>query len=393
MHLFKYLIARFSDPIPQELWKSLKRNVILKISILMCIGISSNWAQEQKDYSIAEDISKSSFLSIPPVSAFLLIDVAPNRVYQAGNTRSVKIDWTLRTYKTTPNIAVELQPFWLLYYNNGHIDDYRRASGFYKALSSLSLSVGTVNWGPQRTVAFAGKINLYSESDPLSDPDLDDIILDYRELKDYYKTKIKDLKLTLSKSNNIYEIRKCKTKMSNYTDSLFNISSEQASFNDEVKNQYYKDNWNASAVDLGFGRVYNYNIETDSMYRLNDGLGMWLNGSKDLGRNFQLTGMMKFMRFNQFDIHFLLGTNLRYGNPRFNFYSEIVYDCWSNPTASLNPEFKEVRQLEKVTIGYGGELKLNNIIQLNFGVRTNLDQHFKLASILPTANILCLMPL
>jgi hypothetical protein len=51
------------------------------------------------------------------------------------------------------------------------------------------------------------------------------------------------------------------------------------------------------------------------------------------------------------------------------------------------------RALEKSTIGFGGDFKLNSIIQLNIGMRYNLDQDFKFASLNPAANIICLMNL
>ena len=348
---------------------------------------------DNPNYNTVEDISKSTFISIPPASAFLLIDVAPNKVFQAGNTRSVKIDWTLRSYKSTPNLAIELQPIWLLYYNNGHIKDYRRASSFYRMLSTLSVSVGTVNWGPQRTVAYAAKLNLYSGNDPLLDSELESTFTDYDEIKFNYKSRIKELKNIIHLSHNINEIKSSKVKISTYLDSLSSLSQDQAAFNDEVKANYYRENWNTSAIDLGFGKIKNYDIQTDSVFKLNDGIGMWLTGSKDLGSKFQATGMVKFTRFGPLNSHVMLGANFRYGNPRFNFYTEIVHDLWNNPPKPGEIASREIRQLEKTTFCYGGELKLNNIIQLNFGVRTNLDQHLKLASILPTANVMCLMPL
>lgn len=369
-----------------------KFRLVLCLTLLL-LSIYITIAQEQEDYNTLDEISKSTFMSIPPASAFLLIDVAPNKVFQAGTCRSVKVDWTLRSYKSTPNLAIELQPLWLLYYNNGHIREYRRATNFYRALSKVSISIGTVNWGPQRTIAYAGKINLYTDHDPLLEPSLEESIETYEDYKSEHKFRIKALKNSLLKTKNMNEKRSIQRNISNEMDSLHSISIDQAYYNDEIKNQYYKENWNATAVDLGFGKINNYDIQTDSTFKINDGLGLWLIGSKDLGRKFQATGMIKLIHFDQLNTHLMVGANIRYGNPRFNFYTELVHDIWKNPSLPGSSDSKQIRQLEKTTFCYGGELKLNNIIQLNFGIRTNLDQHFKLASILPTANVMCLMPL
>jgi hypothetical protein len=96
------------------------------ISILSYSTISAQ--KETEEEASGTHSAKYTNLNVPSVPAFILLDVTAAKVQQAGYTRSVKIDWTMKNYKNTPNVGLELQPLWLLYYNQSDLSRYRKAS-------------------------------------------------------------------------------------------------------------------------------------------------------------------------------------------------------------------------------------------------------------------------
>lgn len=355
---------------------------------ILCIAILDMQAQSADDDSNSgANLAKTSNLNIPPIPALVLCDLTTNKVIQAGNNRSVKVDWKLGNYKAVPNLAIELQPLWLLYYNKPDLKRYRAASPLMRKLSTLSFSAASYNWNETtRSTPMALKITLYQEEDPLLDRRIDQNLEDFSYLRSYYKTEIKKLSNFINKNRDIDSLKEAHEQRKYYRDSLYILETQQEDNNRMYREDYLKNNWNASTIDLGMGKIWTYDLtRADSVTRIGNGFGMWLSGSQRLGYKLQLTGMVKFVRLSEDKALFLAGTNLRYGNPRFSFYTELVYDFWDNKEESWN--------VEKVLWGYGGDLKLSNIIQLTFGVRTNLDQNLKFANFFPAANITCLMNL
>ncbi len=344
---------------------------------------------EPEDENSGVYSAKYTNLNVPSVPAFILLDVTAAKVQQAGTTRSVKIDWTMKSYKNTPNIGIELQPLWLLYYNQGNLSRYRKASDIARKLSTISVSLGTYNQDFWRQIAYAFKINIYQGDDPLMNDDLVESTKEYEELKSNYNFKINESSSKLKYTNDLKEIKILKRKISNYKDSLFVVDQEQQDANRIFKENYLKENWNMPSIDIGFGKLKIYDIQNipDSSKQIFDGSGMWICGSAGVGNRGLISGMMKYVNINEMSTKFLVGMSYRYGNPRYNLYAEYSYDM-------PNDVFKPTgRALEKSTFGFGGDFKLNSIIQLNLGMRYNLDQDFKFASLNPAANIICLMNL
>lgn len=116
-------------------------------------------------------------------------------------------------------------------------------------------------------------------------------------------------------------------------------------------------------------------------------MGVWICGSSGVGYRGLLSGMLKFVNINNVSTKFLIGASYRYGNPKYNMYTEFSYDLSNDVYAPSG------RSLEKSTLGMGGDFKINSIVQLNLGLRFNMDQQFKFTSLNPAANIICLMNL
>jgi hypothetical protein len=367
---------------------------ILYMIFCICIAVTNLSAQLETE-DVLEDESSGTYsakytnLNVPSVPAFILLDVTAAKVQQAGISRSVKIDWTMKSYKNTPNIGIELQPLWLLYYNQGNLSRYRKASDLARKLSTISVSYGTYNQDFWRQIAYAFKINIFQGDDPLLNDDLVESTKDYEELKFNYQYKINEANSKLRYTNESKEIKMLKGKIRNLKDSLYIVDQNQQDANRIFKENYLKENWNMPTIDIGFGKLKIYDIQNipDSSKQIFEGSGMWICGSTGVGYRGLLSGMLKYVNITDMSTKFLVGFSYRYGNPKYNLYTEYSYDM-------SNDVYKPTgRALEKSTIGFGGDFKLNSIIQLNIGMRYNLDQDFKFASLNPAANIICLMNL
>ncbi|NOT37702.1 MAG: hypothetical protein HOP11_10035 [Saprospiraceae bacterium] len=363
---------------------------IVKIFALV-LGLSTlGFSQDEiEDENSGTYTAKYTNFNVSSVPAFVLLDVTANKVQQAGYSRSIKIDWTLKNYKNTPNVGLELQPLWLLLYNRGDLKKYRNATDFERTLSTLSVSIGTYNQDFWRQIAWALKINLYQEVDPLLNPSLDEVLGDFQSEKKQYMAIIEDLKIKIKNEKSEAAVKSLKKKMYLYKDSLFNSEEKQIELNKIYKQEFQKDHWNVPSVDFGIGRLKIYDVQNvpDSSKPIIRGFGMWLSGSKGIGYRCLLSGIMRFQSYSDNRVKFLMGSSLRYGNPRYNLYAEYSYDF------ANNYYFESERIVEKSTLGIGGDFKINSIIQLNLGLNINLDQRFNFVSLLPAANIICLMNL
>jgi hypothetical protein len=295
----------------------------------------------------------------------------------------------MKNYKNTPNVGLELQPLWLLYYNQSDLSRYRKASPLARKLSTLSVSVGTYNQDFWRQIAYAVKLNLYQGDDPLMNDDLDDATKEYEEEKALFKAYINDARAKLRKTDDLETIKKLKRRINDYKDSLFITDQNQKDANRIYKEEYLKENWNIPTVDVGFGKLRIYDIQNipDSSKQILSGMGVWICGSSGVGYRGLLSGMLKFVNINNVSTKFLIGASYRYGNPRYNMYTEFSYDLSNDVYAPSG------RSLEKSTFGMGGDFKINSIVQLNLGLRFNMDQKFKFTTLTPAANIICLMNL
>ncbi|MCP4147149.1 MAG: hypothetical protein GY757_05310, partial [bacterium] len=156
------------------------------------------------------------------------------------------------------------------------------------------------------------------------------------------------------------------------------ISKRELKRAQKYKEKYEKDNWNATVLDLGYGRIHNYTGDSLSKLVLkNRGFGFWLNGCYGFNtKRFLVSGLIKYIKMDEEEQYFG-GLNLRYGSAKANFFVEGVFE-------SLEIE-------DKVTIAYGGEYKINPTMMLEFGIRTEYDKDFKFANLKPVVKLNWLM--
>jgi hypothetical protein len=388
--------------------------------LLSAFTVSVAVAQQTNDVLPAP----SGDFTIPAAPAYQLLDANASLVGRASVTRDFKVDWSLKSYRLAPNLALEMQPVWLLAYNkNNDVSRYRKAGYLMRTLSTLSASAGTLDGNDTtRFFSYALKLNLFRSHDPLLD---DNLYTEYQasyenSLKEQIKTldslQIERKNLTsspkrdsldteiLRRENELFQFRKL------YRDQL---KQKQ----DEYKARY----WNASYVDVAWGRAFSFNPKltdkVDSLLLKNTGNGVWINASLGLGKRWLISSMFRtiqkegFVRTTIIDsltgapqlttqkknlLDFATGLNIRYGSVRYSFFIEGFYTRSRSTLPILDVNGFDTGNdalvaAERIVLAYGGDLRLGNNVLLNYGIRTTVDKRLSFRGMVPIASVTCLM--
>ncbi|MCP1384499.1 hypothetical protein [Runella salmonicolor] len=366
--------------------------MLYKSILLFFVGFYSlSFAQTQEETVPTLNAAKPLEFSIPTSAAFDLLGVTPAQVTKPGNIRDFKVDWSFQSWRLKPNIAIQAQPIWELFYNRSDLLKYQAAPKLLKMLSTLDVSAGTVEDEQlNRRLAGALKMTLFRSHDPLDEPDL------FRESTEQFYEQHAQLKTVLTQ---LEDSLKQLPKSPEYVDTRLKILEElennQVKINELEKNHkdrmtqlstfYLKEHWNASFLDVAIGKSYLYKNEgLDTLRLTQDGLSVWVNGCVGLGRKWLLTGMARYTKFNaprtKLTKEYFVGLNLRYGSPKFNFFVEVLTRDVSNPFS-----------FKTVTVAYGGDWRFSRNVMLSYGVRTVYGEDFRFKSLIPVASISCMM--
>ncbi len=83
--------------------------------------------------------------------------------------------------------------------------------------------------------------------------------------------------------------------------------------------------------------------------------------------------MVRYTTFNaprtNLKQEYFMGLSLRYGSPKFSFFTEILTRDASNPF-----------NFKTVTLAYGGDWRFSRNVLLSYGVRTLYGQNFSFKS-------------
>jgi hypothetical protein len=303
-----------------------------------------------------------------------------------------------------------MQPFWAFYYDRKGLDEYRKATPFMRTLSTLSLSFGIAKNDNVNHSAYAIKLNLFREKDPVSDPILlNQMAEELAEQQGPLKEYLRDLRAQLDTVSSREERMTLRDEIFNTRGQMASLQKGQKAQLIEVQARYMAENWNSSGLDIAFGRVYTYANDLDTLNIQNAGYALWLNGGVRSGHRGLLGGIFRLKKvgLNQ---DFMTGISYRFGGARFSFYSEFVYESLKNFSVSGFSDdelfaskyvrdldngwlqFNEpIESLTRLTLTYGGDFRLSNGILLNFALRTKLDERIKFKTLIPVANVTCLM--
>lgn len=406
------------------------KNILLLLSFFACI--SSKAQDAAKEEKQLDKLIPKEF-TIPASPLFDLMGSAPSRVVNSSNLKDFKVDWSFRNWRLNPNIAIQGQPIWELFYNKKDLSKYQKASYLARTLASTDLSIGTItNETNDRRVGAAVKINLYKQKDPLLVKQLyDDVLKEFDTelvlLRENEKQLLKALD-SVTKPNDIKKFRE-ELILNDVKLKTFNTRRKEAIV--EKSKEVIVNNWNASFVDIAVGQINSY--ETDSIgsfkklkLNRNTGKAFWINYGLKLGKRAMLTGLIRSTYYEE-EVSFKLknnitgdeaeektiadnkllsiGFNIRYGGPVYNFFIEFAKDAktFKTPIEALNDAFKAPNGQTVLTntvkwdvvdpynISVGGDWRIGRNLVLNYGLRMILDKNFKTTSVLPIANISCMM--
>lgn len=371
-------------------------------------------------------------LSIPSSPVFDLMGVTSSQVTRTSDIKDFKVDWSFKSWKLNPNLAIQSQPVWELFYNRKDLSKYQEASRFMRRLSSLDISIGSVqNEDNDRRIGFAAKLNLY-QRDPLMARELyGDIGEKYSKEKTELEKQLKALKIKLDTIQNILEKPGLRTEIKTVEDQLLAINSRRREEINGRAKIFVSEHWNASSLNVAVGKVYTY--KTDSAGSLkslrlnrNTGFGAWINGGVGLGKKLLLSGLFRTSWYEE-ELNFLVkdnntgeettqtaiaqntlftsGLNLRYGGAIYTFFVEFLYEKkgLKTPLEALTDVFKVSGNTEIVkssvkwdvvhpnTLSFGGDWRISQSVVINYGMRCVFDNNWKFRTFTPVATISCMM--
>jgi hypothetical protein len=372
-------------------------------------------------------------LTIPPSPIFDLMGVTSSQINRTSDIKDFKVDWSFKSWRLNPNLAIQSQPVWELLYNRKDLSKYQNASGMMRRLSSLDISIGSVqDENNDRRIGLAAKMNLYKERDPLMARSLyGDIGEKFQKEKEDLLVQVKELRDKLDSTQDILTKPGLRSEIKSVEEQLMTINSRR---NEEINSRakvFVAENWNASSLDISFGKVYTY--KTDSAGSLkslrlnrNTGWGGWLNANVGIGKKFLLSGLFRSSWYEE-ELDFLIrnnntgeeleqkavadntlltmGMNLRYGGSLYTFFVEFLYEKkgLKTPLEALGEAFKAPGEFEVIgstvkwdvvhpnTISFGGDWRLSRSVILNYGMRCIFDGNWTFRTFTPIVNISCMM--
>ena len=371
--------------------------------------------------------------SIPAAPVFDLMGVTSSQINRTSDIKDFKVDWSFKSWKLNPNLAIQSQPIWEMFYNRRDLSKYQQAPGFMRRLASTDLSIGSVlDENNDRRIGGAVKFNLLKQRDPLMARELfTDIGERFAQEQFNLDSQLRELKHTLDTTTDILAKPELRNQIQSTQEQLMTIHSRRNAEINERAKIYVNEYWNASSLDLAVGRVYSY--KTDSAGSLktlrlnrNTGFSGWLNGSVGIGKKFLLSGLIRSSWYEE-ELDFLIrdkttleefsqkavaentlysmGMNLRYGGSIYTFFIEFLYEKkgLKTPLEALSEAFTSPGGFEVVgnsvkwdvvhpnTLSIGGDWRISRSVVINYGMRCVFDARWKMQTFTPIATISCMM--
>lgn len=371
--------------------------------------------------------------AIPTSPLFDLMGVAPSQVARTAEIKDFKVDWSFKNWRVNPNLAIQAQPFWEIFYNKKNVEKYQKATYLQRMFASLDLSVGTIQTEIEdRRIGGALKMSLYQQSDPLLIKGAyDDVQKAFAEELEQLKKTEKNLLAILDSITKPSELQKTRDALRQNDIQLATFYNRRNAAIQEKAKQFVANNWNAAFVNIAFGKIYTYGTDSagglkNIKFNRNTGNGLWLNFGVGTGKRGLVSGLIR-TSFYEEEVTFnlkdnttgdeisattiaanklvSLGINFRYGGPVFNFFAEVIYEgkTVKTPIQVVNESFKVPARkaivsstvkwdiVHPYTINFGGDWRIGRNLVLNYGMRMLLDEKYKTVSFLPIANISCMM--
>lgn len=402
------------------------------LTALCLITLLTTTATAQQDETKAGRVTPKE-LTIPPSPVFDLMGVTSSQINRTSDIKDFKVDWSFKSWRLNPNLAIQSQPVWELFYNRKDLSKYQSASKFMRRLASLDVSIGTVqDENNDRRIGFAAKMNLFKQRDPLMASELYAGISEkFKTEKQDLETQLSELRLRLDTTKDILSKPALRSQILSTEEQLMSLNSRR---NGEINSRakiFVNENWNASSLDVAIGRVYSYKTDSSGSLKSlrlnrNTGYGGWLNANIGIGKKLLLSGLFRATWYEE-ELDFLIrntstneeasqkaiadntlytmGINLRYGSSIYTFFVEFLYEKkgLKTPLEALNETFSAPKDFAVVsssvkwdvvhpnTLSFGGDWRISRSVILNYGMRCVFDKNWKFTTFIPVATVSCMM--
>ncbi|HRB25418.1 MAG TPA: hypothetical protein PLU85_05455, partial [Bacteroidia bacterium] len=95
------------------------------LSILFCLN---NFAHSQIIQTESPAKITPREINVASSSIFDMMGVSSSQISKTSDVKDLKVDWSFKSWKLNPNIAVQGQPVWEIIYNRRDLSKYRSAS-------------------------------------------------------------------------------------------------------------------------------------------------------------------------------------------------------------------------------------------------------------------------
>lgn len=322
------------------------------------------YAQPEK--LIVERAIDASNFSVPSSAAFDLLGISPSTVHRPGTVRDFKLDWIFNEGGLNPNIAIELEPYWLFVNRYKSYTEFKNSNSVEKILSSLNVSVGTAEIGNAQSLAYALKVNIFNSKEAMFDEDL------IKAIEPQFSAADSLLAMVLVELE-FSDDETRKTELIAVKERLENqLRYEEKAYEEKVAlaiQNWEIENWNATVIDAGFGQIFNYEIKNLDTLSLNQkGNALWFAAVTGIGKNTMINGMYRKSNFDDFSLT-EIGGNIRYGSPRANFFIEYV---------------NQKSDIQMHLFAAGLDYKMSNDLVIQASIKTRFDDALLLKRLIPT---------
>lgn len=341
----------------------------------------------------AERIARATELSIPSSPALTLLGANPATVVRPGFAEQYKLDLIVRDEGLVPDLALALRPVWTFFFDDIDAARYRTISQVARALSTVAVSLGTTETDDLRRMAWSVSFSPLRR-DPLLDPAF---IAGISELLD-----VSDRQQQIAQRQATEEVRAQREiqaigrdeslspeeRAARIAEIAGRLERQRAAFQAEARaieaglvdsvRAYVTDwrgrNWNATALDIGAGRLYEYTAASlEELDFRGAGWGAWVSAASGFGTDRFLLAALGSIQDVGGETRTSIGGNVRYGGARFDAFVEYV--------------FREQGAADLHDVAYGGAMRLDESRSIEFGLRTSYDTEFDLRALVPVIKL------
>jgi len=314
---------------------------------------------------VKETLESSEFSS-ETSTVFGLLEVSPAVINTFGSVKELKIDWFFKDNKIADNMAIEVQPIWLLAFRKINYLEYSQLPYIARKLGDMTLSLGN-RGGATNRMGVACSLNLYQQADPRCDLNLmAEIKAVLSEREERLMRQITDLRVKQMMASDSSKKADLGAEIKDLSEAVDKLSDQEKARNDKLIAEYRRANWNKAFVNLCGGYILSY---LPKSYKVVGNTGaVWLHCGVPMGKVGLLSVLHRYLT-SGFMCH---GLNVRVGTDRFRLFGEFL--AYLRKGSSW------------YAVNTGGAFSIKRKIRISLGFKFELDKAFDLIKITPSYN-------